>query len=273
MVGFTLDEKALLASGYHWFERLLEEKIPCFAELSPELRAAPLSEYMKIKKRLTTHNLPYQLHMPYFVHPTDYAVNSLLDSKQKIVNTLENWLSLTEKIRYNDDCIPIILHPGTTTLKPDQDQDLTAHFVELFLELLQHHGLSRHYQVALENLPKHTTPSFANVFDALMRFRESFFNSAQLSLCLDLCHFETNCDTSPLKYEAINHYHIHQFDAAQQRDHLSLSRGALDFTKHLEALKNKEDIRLNLELLLYAEPHYTQVLSDDLCLLKKALKD
>lgn len=272
-VGFTLDEAALKQSGFHWFDHLLSQDLAAFVELSPEKRAASLDLYLEIKRRLEEHQLRYQLHLPYFVHPSDYHINSLPACKQKIVKTLEKWLTLTEKIRYNDQKVPIIVHPAHQDESKKNPEDLTADFLDIFLNLLNRLGLSKHYALALENLPTRNYISFGTSLDGLFTFRSRFFNDEQLSLCLDLCHFESSKDTSVIPYRLIDLYHIHQYDPSRNLDHLSLQGNDLDFKRHFEQLKKHPSACINLELLQYAEPHYTDLLHQDLALVLQSLKD
>lgn len=272
-IGFTLDESALLQSGFHWLDTLLSQDLITFVELSPEKRAASLEVYLKIKKRLENHKIKYQCHVPYFIHPTDYSINSLTGSKQKIVNTFENWLTLTESMRYDDQMVPIIIHPGHRDASTQNPEDMTAAFIELILNLLHRTGLSRYYTLALENLPARRYAGFGTSLDALMAFRTRFFQSEPLAICLDLCHYEVNNDPSPIAYDLIELYHIHQFDSKKNTDHQSLQENHLDFTKHYEALKKNPKASIDLELLLYAEPAYTACLAKDLMLLHQRLKD
>jgi sugar phosphate isomerase/epimerase len=272
-IGFTIDESALNQFGFHWLDTLITQDLFSCVELSPEKRAANSDVYLQIKKRLEKHQLSYQLHVPYFVHPTDYSINSLTESKQKIVNTFENWLLLTESMRYDDQMVPIIIHPGYIDQHTKKPEDVTAHYIELTLNLLHRKGLSRHYTLALENLPTRKYEGFGTSLDGIMAFRKRFFHQKQLAICLDLCHYEVSKDSSSIPYAEIDLYHIHQYNPLNNMDHLSLQENQLDFTKHFEALKKTTTGSLNLELLLYAESAYIERLNKDLQLLHQRLKD
>lgn len=272
-LGFTLDESALQQHGFHWFDTIIAQDLFTFVELSPEKRAASLALYRQVKKRLEQHQLKYQCHVPYFIHPSDYSINSLSNTKQKIVNTFENWFTLTESMRYDDQIVPIIIHPGYCDSSTQSPEDMTARFIEMMLNLLHRLGLNHHYTLALENLPVRRYTSFGTSLDGLLAFRKRFFHTNQLAICLDLCHYEVNKDPSLIDYALIDLYHIHQFDPQLEADHLSLQKTHLDFSKHYEAFKKNQTASLNLELLLYAESKYTENLNKDLRLLHQCLKD
>lgn len=272
MLGFTVDEKALEKFGFQWIDKLLESKLASFVEIAPEKRAAQMSIYKTLAQSVSRANLGYQFHLPYFVHPTDYRLHSLKDSKQKIVNDLENWLILTDSFRYTDDRIPIILHPCYQESSNRLDQDLTAHFVELFLGTLAKNNLLKAYALTIENVPKRRFIGFGNSIASLKAFRDTTFTDNELALCLDLCHYVTNGDHSTIDTNAISVFHIHQFDTLSQQDHLSLSRGELDFSGLLEALAQHLKSRITVETLLYCNPNYISSIAQDLTLLQKALK-
>lgn len=272
MIGFTVDEKALELHGFQWLNAILDSNLVSFIEISPEKRAAQASIYKELALSMRRAGLGYQLHLPYFVHSTDYRLNSLMDSKQKIVNDLENWLLLTETFRYNNNRIPIILHPCYQESTKKLDENLTAHFVELFLRTLTKNNMQNAYYLAIENVPKRKAPGFGNCLSSLEGFRNSTFHADELSLCLDLCHYITNEDSAPIDYESVNLFHIHQFDSLTNQDHLSLTLGDLDFDGYLDLLSQQKNSRINLETLLYCNPNYIHSLALDLTKLSQSLK-
>lgn len=273
LIGFTLDEQAIIKYGTQWLETVANLPFVGYVEWAPEPRAASLALYQNASRYFAPNALTTQLHLPYFIDESAYAMNSITLSGQKTVKVLEQWLLFVEKLRLTSDSIPIILHPALQKLDSHNDRDITARYVELFLNLLEKLSLSRLYALALENIPQSIGLSFANRLDQLLAFREKNFNQQELNICLDLAHYAANGDDSLVPYDEIMLYHIHQASMDKGQDHKSLALDTYDFTPHYDALHTRTHTHITLELLSYAEPRYPQCLDSDLNWLSQRLKN